>query len=301
MRKIIGCLIVAVVAGCFAPAVFCQEKKDETIPVGPVSKETLPVEMQTVDLNKAIATVNDSKITAKDYQDVLKRVPPNYQSFMKNQKGRVVNDMISQELLYQEAKKQNLGEDKAVTDALENAKKQLMVQRYLQMQVSEKVEVTDPEVKNYYDAHKEEFNVGERMRVAHILVKTEKTAEDILARLKNKEDFAKLAQELSVDPSKANGGDIGYFEKGTVTPDFENAAFLLKPGEISGVVKTQFGYHIIKAIDKKGPEAKKFEDVKAEIKAKLAQEKQTAAFNKLLERLKNQSKISVDQAAVDQL
>ncbi len=296
MKRVISIGVgVAFVMGCFVCTVLSQEKKEAA-----VEKSAAPA-AQPLEPGVTVATVNDAKITVKDFQELLKRVPPNYQSFIKGQKTRVVNDMITQELLFQEAMKMKLGDDKTVLEALENLKKQIMVQRLLQIEVSDKVTVSDKEIKDYYDAHKEEFNLPERVRAAHILVKTEDEAKKILDRAKKNEDFAKLAQEASIDPSKVNGGDLGYFEKGRMIPEFETAVFSMNPGEISGVVKTQFGFHIIKLIDKKGVESRKFEEVEPEIKAKLLQEKQAAAFNKMIEKLRNQSKISVDEKTIERL
>jgi peptidyl-prolyl cis-trans isomerase C len=276
--------------------VSAQDKKKEA-----AAPAAAPAAVPAVDPNTPIATVNDAKITVKDYQELLQRVPPNYQSFIKNQKAKVVNDMITQELLFQEAKKQNLGDDKTVLEMLENMKKQIMVQRLLQKQVADQVVVPDKEVKEYFEAHKEEFNLPERVKAAHILVKTKEEADTVLGKAKKNEDFAKLAQEYSIDPSKVNGGDLGYFERGRMIPEFETAVFALKPGEISGVVKTQFGFHIIKLLDKKPVEARQYGEVEAEIKAKLLQEKQASAFNKLIETLKNQSKVSVDEKTLEKL
>jgi len=291
MKRLLGAAVV-VLACCVAISGYAQDTKKEASPAaaGPA-----------VDPKTPIATVNDAKITVQDYQDLLKRVPPNYQSFIKNQKAKVVNDMITQELLFQEAKKQNLGDDKTVLETLENMKKQIMVQRLLQKQVAEKITVSDKDAKDYFGAHKEEFNLPERVKAAHILVKTQAEADTVLAKAKKNEDFAKLAQEYSIDPSKVNGGDLGYFERGRMIPEFETAVFALKPGEISGVVKTQFGFHVIKLLDKKPVEARKYEEVEGEIKSKLLQEKQAEAFNKLIESLKNGAKVSVDEKTLEKL
>lgn len=296
MKRLIGMVVVVMLVCGITLSVSAQEKNKEA-----AAPAAAPETGTAVDPATTIATVNETKITVKDFQDLLKRVPPNYQSFIKNQKAKVVNDMITQELLFQEAKKQNLGDDKTVLETLENMKKQIMVQRLLQKQVADKVTVADKEVKDYFSAHKEEFNLPERVKAAHILVKSKEEADAVLAKAKKNEDFAKLAQEYSIDPSKVNGGDLGYFERGRMIPEFESAVFALKTGELSGVVKTQFGFHIIKLLDKKPVEARKYEEVEGEIKAKLLQEKQADAFNKLIETLKNGAKVSVDEKTLEKL
>ncbi|MCL5433605.1 MAG: peptidyl-prolyl cis-trans isomerase [Candidatus Marsarchaeota archaeon] len=91
--------------------------------------------------------------------------------------------------------------------------------------------------------------MSEKIRCAHILVEKESTAKDILDKLTNGESFAKLAEQYSLDGSRKRGGDLGFFSKGQMIKPFEEAAFKLKKGEISGLVKTQFGYHIIKRLE----------------------------------------------------
>ena len=88
-----------------------------------------------------------------------------------------------------------------------------------------------------------------KIRCSHILVKNKTTAEEVLAKLKNGEDFAKLAGEYSIDGSRRRGGDLGEFQRGVMVKEFEDAAFKLEKGQTSGIVKTQFGYHIIKRLE----------------------------------------------------
>ena len=87
------------------------------------------------------------------------------------------------------------------------------------------------------------------IRCAHILVEKESTAKDMLERIKKGETFAKLAEQYSIDGSRRRGGDLGFFKRGMMVKPFEDAAFALQKGEISGLVKTQFGYHIIKRLE----------------------------------------------------
>lgn len=153
-------------------------------------------------------------------------------------------------------------------------------------------------IKSYYDSHKADYSQAEKAKVRHILVRAEKgnadaiakakvEAEKILASVKGGADFAKTASEKSQDPgSKANGGLIDYFAKGAMVPEFEKWAFNAKPGDISDLVQTDFGYHIIKLEDRKAASEKKLEDVQEEIAQTLvAQERsreEIAALEKAL-------------------
>jgi len=134
------------------------------------------------------------------------------------------------------------------------------------------VKIEEDEMRYYYDAHIDEFEKGESIHARHILLENEEDAKDILKKLKRGEDFTKLAKKYSTGPTKDTGGDLGYFERGRMVPEFEEAAFALDAGEISDVVKTKFGYHIIKVEDRRQPRADEFEDVEEKIKNKLLKE-----------------------------
>ena len=134
--------------------------------------------------------------------------------------------------------------------------------------------------------------IGTEVRAKHILVDTEEQAKDILKRIRQKEDFSKLAEQYSKDKGSAkNGGDLGSFSRGRMVPQFEAGAFSLKVGEISGPVRTQFGYHIIQVTDKKEGRIGTFEEVKGGLEKQLMIEKQKALFDSYIEKLKKNSKI----------
>jgi len=145
-----------------------------------------------------------------------------------------------------------------------------------------KYKSTDKELKDYYNKHVSDFKVPEQIKARHILIKTNgnkehdkkalNKAEDILKKLKNGGNFIEFAKKYSEGPSAKNGGDLGYFTKGQMVPAFEKAAFALKKGEISDIVKTQFGYHIIKVEDVKNAHTKSFEEAKKNIEDKFKNE-----------------------------
>lgn len=145
------------------------------------------------------------------------------------------------------------------------------------------ITITDDQIKQYYGSHTKEFERAESVRARHILVEDANAAADILKKIKIGADFAQMAKEFSEDPTKANGGDLGYFEKGRMIPEFESAAFALKPGEVSNIVKTQFGYHIIKVEDRKPPYTESLEEAKEKIRNRLATEQaQAKAYSEAL-------------------
>jgi len=153
-------------------------------------------------------------------------------------------------------------------------------------ELTKDVQVTDNELVDYYGSH---INLFQRVKASHILLDTEEEAGKILERAKAGEDFGALAKEFSTDTTTAEkGGDLGYFRHGEMVEPFEQAAFALKPGEISGLVKSDYGYHIIKVEDKT---VDKFEDVKDELRNTLITEKKNQSYNTILDDMKNKAKI----------
>jgi len=170
------------------------------------------------------------------------------------------------------------------------------------------IAVTDADAKKHYDENIEEFQVPEKVRASHILISTRPTdpnadpnqlkaqaktkAEGLLKKVKEGEDFAALAKENSDCPSKAQGGDLGSFARGQMVPPFEAAAFTLKAGQISDLVETQFGYHIIKVTEHQDPNQIAFDKAKMGIINELTQEKRQEAARKYVDSLRQSAKIT---------
>jgi peptidyl-prolyl cis-trans isomerase D len=154
-------------------------------------------------------------------------------------------------------------------------------------QVRQKIAVTPSEVQTHYNDNIQQFQSPEQVRASHILLKTEgkdetavqKQAEDILKQVKAGADFAQLAKKHSEDEgSKATGGDLDYFGRGRMVPEFENAAFGMQPGQISDLVKTQYGFHIIKVVDKKPGTTRSLDEVRQQITEQLQSQKAQQAL-----------------------
>lgn len=145
----------------------------------------------------------------------------------------------------------------------------------------------------YYNQNKEQFNVPEQVKASHILVKDEAKAKEIIEKLGKGEDFAKLAKAESEDPgSKEQGGELGLFSKDMMVPEFADAAFTMKPGEISKEpVKTQFGYHIIKVEDHQLAHQQTFDEVKDQIEKQLSTDEVAQKLQELMDKLKKDTKI----------
>ena len=166
------------------------------------------------------------------------------------------------------------------------------------------IEVNDAEAKTFYDENKEDFNTPEQVKASHILVKVAPTAtpeekaaakakiDGLLKQAKAGGDFAALAKENSDDPgSKIRGGDLGFFDRSSMVKEFADAAFAMKVGQVSNVVETQFGYHIIKVTDRKEGGITSFANAKADIIKSLQDKRKNELFRQLIERVKAGAKI----------
>ncbi len=128
----------------------------------------------------------------------------------------------------------------------------LQVESALRQLRMKELAATDTEVEKYYNDHRADYDQPVELLASHILVSSEQEAEAAMARLKSGEPFERVAKEMSKDPATAvRGGKLAPFKRGTLVPEFEDAAFALKTGEISGIVKSQFGFHIIKKLGEK--------------------------------------------------
>jgi len=181
----------------------------------------------------------------------------------------------------------------------------LIVDKLLQGEVGSVPGASDNEAKDFYAKNPDKFSQGESVRASHILVKVDEKADSatkkkarakidsVLKRAKAGEDFAALAKANSDDGSSQQGGDLNYFGRGQMVPAFEQAAFSLKPGQVSDVVTTQFGYHIIKVTDHKAAGTVPLEQVNDRVKQYLTDQKKQQKADEFIAGLKQKSKIEV--------
>ena len=193
-----------------------------------------------------------------------------------------------------------------IKDLKEDIKKGIYINAYLEKDVFSKLgPVTEDEKKQEYEGNKDKLNVPDEVKASHVLIKVgDKAAaeekqkakekiEALRARAMSGEDFAKLAKENSEDASAPNGGDLGYFKKGDMVKPFEDAAFGLEKDQISPVVETQFGYHVIKVTDKKAAHTLTYEEVSKDIEKFLLNKHKRDEINKTTESLRKNAKIEI--------
>lgn len=244
-----------------------------------------------------LADVSGTPITVDEFKKEVENLPPYLKPMAETAEGKkeMLETMIIRELVLQDANKAGLDKSPAVTEKLEDLKKRLIVEAYLKKKVDEQAKVTDEELQKFYDQNKDKFKSGDEIKASHILMKDEKTAQEALAKVKGGGNFEELAKKYSIDSAAAKGGDLGWFGKGSMIPEFEKAAFALKEGETSGIVKTKFGYHIIKVTGKRAAGTRTFADVKDQIKAAILPSKQQEVFAKLKDELKKSGKYSIKE------
>lgn len=246
---------------------------------------------------KVLAEVNSGTITTGDFERELKNLPEYLKSMADTPQGRkeMLDTMVIRELILQQAAKDGLDKGPEIEEKLQDLRKRLVVESFLKKKVESESKVSDEDLKKFYELNKDKFKSGEQTRASHILVKTEKEAKDILAKLKAGGNFEELAKKNSIDSSSAKGGDLGWFGKGNMVPVFEKAVLALKEGRISDVVKSDFGFHIIKLTGKRPAGTRPFEEVKEQIKGAIMPAKQQEVFQKIKDELKKTAKITIKE------
>jgi peptidyl-prolyl cis-trans isomerase C len=179
----------------------------------------------------------------------------------------------------------------------------LTIKALIDQEVIRKVSVSDQQIRSFYDDNPNLFRQPEQVKASHILVQAPENASEakqaearaaiqaLKARIDNGENFAALAMEHSDCPSKAKGGDLGFFDRQQMVPPFSEAAFALQPGQTSDVVQTRFGYHLIRVTERQAEQTMVFNDVEEAIAARLRQEQESKKIDAYLEKLKERADI----------
>ena len=249
--------------------------------------------------SEAVGKVGNESITKDDL----------YTFFVDQNGEKAVDTLITQNLIEQEVKKEGVSvTQKEIDEEMKNlveayggqaAFDQTLMQSGLTQELLEKdmktnleikkllkpqIKITEEEMQTYFDENKESFAKAKEVNASHILVEDEKTAKEVKAKLDKGEDFAELAKEYSKDGSAQTGGELGFFGEGAMVPEFEEAAFSMKVGEISEPVKSQFGYHIIKVNEIQEATEANFKDSKEQIENLLFDQKIATEYPTWLEK-----------------
>jgi parvulin-like peptidyl-prolyl isomerase len=240
-----------------------------------------------------VAKVGNMKITAEEIDNYFNRIDARFPSFDREyeEKRRLLDSLINQRLLIIGAYEKGLENHDDVLTVMEGEKHKFLLDVMFEKEIIDKAMPSEAEIRDWYDRSAEELHA------AHIVVDSLSTAQEVLKKLKEGENFEKLALEYSIDPTvKRNQGDLDWFVWGMYVDEFQNAAFKLKPGEISAPVKTQYGYHIIKLIDRRPSENRKsFEEAKDQIRDVILERRKRKLMQDYVEKLRAEYPITVEK------
>ncbi len=237
--------------------------------------------------NKVMATVDGQPITMADVLYFIQSMGPQGAQY-NNEQGHqlIAEQLVTQRLLYLDASKNGMAFEKDYKDQLEIVKRDLLTS-YAVNKLLSKVEVTQAQCKEEYLKDPSKYADEEMVSASHILVNTIEEAEAILEKINSGEiSFEDAARENSTCPSSQSGGALGEFGKGSMVPEFEDAAFSIATGVVSEPVKTQFGYHLIKVTEKTEAKPMSFEDAEELIRQELLNDARQSAIEKKVNQLK---------------
>lgn len=236
---------------------------------------------------KILASVGGLQVTDADVEQFLMSLGPRADAY-RNPEGRaaVLEELINRKLFLLEASRNLFEAEPAFKAQLKQAKENLLIGYAMEKALSS-VKVSDADIVAFYEENKTKFGGGEQVNASHILVASEEKAKEIREQIVSGAlSFEDAAREYSSCPSKAEGGNLGDFGRGQMVPEFEAAAYAMNEGEISEPVRTQFGYHLIRLNAKKESTPPSLDDLREEIRARLMQEKQQAAYRSKINQLK---------------
>jgi peptidyl-prolyl cis-trans isomerase C len=245
---------------------------------------------------EVIASYGTKRLTSADLLREIDRMPPRSRAQLTSLERRhqFVDNYVLNDLLADEAVARGYDRDPDITRQVDDLRRRLIVQRVMK-DLQEPPELSDAEIRAYYDQNRRLFS-GAQVRVSHILVKDEELAKRLREELRQDPGkFEELAKTNSMDTATAaRGGDLGFFGQGRMVPPFEQAAFALaKPGDLSEVVKTPFGFHILKLTDQKEGNDKPFDEVKDRIRVTLMNQQRQAQTEKRFAELKEKAHLQI--------
>ena len=237
-----------------------------------VTLSMTPGGVLVADDDPVVATVNGTKILKSMLVTAQQLLPEQYQKIPLMQiYPALVDTVIDMKLSAADARKRRLHKTKEFKVLMSRVEDQMLQRTVLQAEMDKAL--TEEALKRRYDALIADEKSSTEVHARHILVKTKEEANDIIEQLQNGASFEVTAKEKSTGPSATSGGDLGFFGKGQMVPEFEKAAFSLRKGKFTDTpVKTQFGWHIIKLEDRRKSEPPSFESIKQKLQTEISQE-----------------------------
>lgn len=318
-EKAISCFVVGLIVLAFS---FLHGACDFTEPEVKAPPKPLPRQ------EKIVARVNGRQITQRELDDYLQRVrkipPPKEPIQLKNLRREYLLRLIERILFLKEAEKKGITvNDEAVLSNLgkimgeypedylkskpfakmeddtwkEESRTQLIIKKLIRQEVHDKIKISKKNLEDYYKSHKEEFDREEMVRIRQIMVSTEKKANEVRKKLLARYSFIKMIRKYSQSPDKEKDGDLGFFARGRMPVEFDDAAFSLKKiNQVSQVFRSDYGYHIFQLVAKRRAKKLKFIEVKDKIRKILREEREKGEFRRWFSRLKKQADITINNS-----
>jgi peptidyl-prolyl cis-trans isomerase C len=252
---------------------------------------------------RVLAKVDGHEIKEKDVEQIIQMAGAQGAVY-DNEQGRkaILDELVTMRLFALAGEKQGLDKTPEFQSALANFTMQALARAAIEKSLND-LAISDEESKKFYDENPDQFTTPDAIHARHILVSDDVTSADIVTsiqeELKKGTSFDVLATQHSIDPSAAQGGgDLGFFSRGDMVPEFEEAAFALKePGDISDPVQSAFGWHIIKLEEKQPSTVMGYDEIKPQIAQYLANEKRAQQYQETLDALKKEYKVELFDAA----
>lgn len=251
---------------------------------------------------KELVKINDVSISLEEFYQMSEKQPLEGKMRLLNEKGLrgfFENYVITREVLYQEAKKKGLDKNKEILAKVEDFRRAMVIDALLGEVIQEKSEPSENEIRQYHKENEALFTEPQEIKIRHIFVTSEPILKDVLTKLSKGESFEKLASTYNVDKTREDGGNLGYIRRGQLSPSFaqfEEAAFSLKKrGDMSEVVRSPYGFHLIRLEDMKGNSLRPFDQVKEKIRFFLQGKKRQEAYLEYVKEAKSRAKIMINE------
>ena len=251
---------------------------------------------------KELVRINNMSISLDEFNQMTERLPLEKKMKLLSEKGLrdfLDNYVITREVLYQEAKKKGFDKSKEIETKAEEFKKAMVIDALIEEAMRGKGEISEAEMQQFYKENEERFTEPKEMKIRHLFVASEAALKEVLVRLSQGEDLGKLASLYNVDQSRQDQGSLGWIRRGQLASafaQFEEVAFSLKKkGEVSEVVKTPYGYHLIQLDDTRGKTLKPFDQVKDKIQLFLQSKKRQDAYLQFVKEARAKAKIMVNE------
>ena len=291
LKKVcVSSLLLVVLMASAAAATEAKSEPVKAEPSAAVAEKAAAPDPETV-----LATVGSAEIKHKDVTAIIGRLDPQRAAMYDNEMGRraILEELVNMELFSLLGAELGVEKDPKFIETMNEVRKDVTRQFAVEA-IMKDVAVSDEEIAEFYEKHKENFKIPETVRASHILVADEDEMKKVRADLDAGMSFEDAARKHSSCPSKEQGGDLGFFSKEQMVPEFGDAAFAMKVGDVSTEpVKTQFGLHLIKLVDKKEASVRPLDEVRAQLTESLLNEKKAGVYNDQLSKLREKHQVVI--------